>query len=461
MTKTIMMLCAALLASAAFANAWDGVLLKGRTDKDNPIGYKSGEEIVFTLVSSEVPAELESSGCFVDWKRTGDDGKVETGKEPFKSGEVCKVKTKLDRPGFVRLEAHVVDAEGKKIQRDKTAPGAPDWQRHVKGVFFDGGAGVDVDKIKRFSPEPKDFDAWWAAQKKLLASVPPKATLKEVKTTNGVKIYELYVDCFGPRPVSGYFLVPENAAPKSCVARCGFQGYGFYSQKCPDYAVWRCRTHNEIFLEINAHGYELGRDEAYYNEFGKGIHPKGYTYAFSPEENAKPETAYFRFMAMRVMRALEYIKSRPEWNGKDLIAEGGSQGGLQTSWAAGLDPAVSLARPSVTWGCNFAATEPGGLLHGGWFVKYAPGLEYFDAISHIARAKCPVEVTRVGLGDYTCPPSGQAAYFNAIKTPKSMLWVQGSQHGLVPPQPNQTYRAGSFSPTGGEPKTQNASADVK
>ena len=218
------MLSAALAASVVFANAWDGVLIKGRTDKDNPVGYKSGEQIVFTLVASEVPAELENAGYMVDWKRTGDDGKVESGKVPFKSGELCKVTTKLCIPGFVRLEAYVVDANGKKVVRDKTAPGAPNWQRFLKEVFFDGGAGVDVDKIGRFTPEPKDFDEWWAKQKQLLATVPLKATRKEVKTSHGVAIYELYVDCYGPRPVSGYLFIPKGAEPKSCKARCGFQG---------------------------------------------------------------------------------------------------------------------------------------------------------------------------------------------------------------------------------------------
>ena len=162
MKKIAVMLSAALAASVVFANAWDGVLIKGRTDKDNPVGYKSGEQIVFTLVASEVPAELENAGYMVDWKRTGDDGKVESGKVPFKSGEVCKVATKLSIPGFVRLEAYVVDANGKKVVRDKPAPGAPNWQPFLKDVFFDGGAGVDIDKIGRFTPEPKDFDAWWS-----------------------------------------------------------------------------------------------------------------------------------------------------------------------------------------------------------------------------------------------------------------------------------------------------------
>jgi len=452
---------AALAASAALANGWDGVLLKGRTDKDNPVGYRSGESIVFTLTASAVPEDLDASGCYVEWKRTGDDGKVETGKAPFKAGDVCKVTTSLDRPGFVHLEAYVKGPDGKAVQRDKKAPGAPDWSP-TKAVFFDGGAGVDADRIEQSAPEPADFDAWWAEQKSILAKVPVKATRKEVKTVNKCKIYEVYVDCAGPRPVSGYLFIPEGAAPRSCGARCAFQGYGFYRQGCPEWASWGCVGRKEIFLEINAHGYELGREQAYYDEFGKGIHPQGYSYGFSPEENAKPETAYFRWMAMRVMRALQYVKTLPEWDGKSLVVEGGSQGGLQTSWAAGLDPDVTLARPSVTWGCDYGATDPGKRLHGGWFIKHVPGIDYYDAVNHVKRAKCPVEVTRAGLGDYTCPPSGLAAYYNAIRTPKSILWVQGSQHGLVPPDPNQKFvvKAG-HEQTGAESKSQSASSDVK
>jgi len=49
---------------------------------------------------------------------------------------------------------------------------------------------------------------------------------------------------------------------------------------------------------------------------------------FHSEENAKPETAYFGGMAWRVVRAIEYLKSLPEWNGRDLTVRGGSQGAL-------------------------------------------------------------------------------------------------------------------------------------
>ena len=48
-----------------------------------------------------------------------------------------------------------------------------------------------------------------------------------------------------------------------------------------------------------------------------------------------------------------------------------------------------------------------------------------------------MNITRAGLGDYTCPPSGLAVYYNAITAPKRILWVQGSEHGLVPERPRQ------------------------
>lgn len=451
-----------LSAAFVFANAWDNVQIKGVTDKANPVGYAVNEPIIFTLTATDVPSGLATDDVVLRWTRTGDDGKTVKGECPFVAGRTCVVTTALDRAGFVRLEAKLYDRKtGEKIRRDKKAPGAPDWSP-AKEVFFDGGAGVAVADLRQHVPEPADFDAWWAKQKKLLAAVPVKADLQKHKTVNGCDIFKLSVDCVGPRPVTGYLFIPVNAAPKSCRARVAFQGYGFYQQGCPEWATWGCVSGKEIFLEINAHGYELGKDKAYYDVFGDSIKSSKYTYAFSPDENARPETAYFRFMAFRVMRALEYMKTRPEWNGKDLIAEGGSQGGLQTSWAAGLDPDVTLARPSIVWCCDLGATEPGGRLHGPWYIQHTAGIDYFDAVNHIKRAKCPVEIPRAGLGDYTCPPSGLAVYFNAIPTPKSINWVQGSRHGYVPPDPNQTFVVKmGHEQTGAESKSQNASADVK
>ena len=170
---------AAMLAAMASGNVWDAVQLKGRTDKDNPVAYAVDEPIVFTLEAVDVPPGITNGDFVVEWKRTGDDGRTERGMAQFKTGEVCKVTTSLDRPGFVRLEAYVKEKTGKAAMRDRNAPGAPDWQQ-VRIVFFDGGAGVDVGAIAQEKEEPEDFDQWWDEQKRLLATVPPEATLKEL-----------------------------------------------------------------------------------------------------------------------------------------------------------------------------------------------------------------------------------------------------------------------------------------
>ncbi|MBS5529908.1 acetylxylan esterase, partial [bacterium] len=73
---------------------------------------------------------------------------------------------------------------------------------------------------------------------------------------------------------------------------------------------------------------------------------------------------------------------------------------------------------------------------------YVDALGYYDTINHAKRIKCPVEITRAGLGDYTCPPSGVAILYNNIKSPKKIRWFQGSTHGYVPPNPQIIEQTG-------------------
>jgi cephalosporin-C deacetylase-like acetyl esterase len=139
-------------------------------------------------------------------------------------------------------------------------------------------------------------------------------------------------------------------------------------------------------------------------------------------------------MVMRVLRALEYLKSSPEWDGKNITASGNSQGGLQTMWAAALDQDITVALPAITWCCDLAGTKKAKRIHGSWRIKYVPALDYFDPVFMAKRIKkADVTITRAGLGDYTCPPSGLAISYNNLATPrKTINWYQGSDHGFVP-----------------------------
>ena len=428
------------LALCAASNSFDAMSLKGVTDKANPVGYEIGEPIVFALRTENLQEVPKDNSYRVRWKRSGDDGIVSEGVSPLRVGETCVVTTKMDRAGFVRFEAHVVAGAGYRVQRSGNAPGSPAWDSD-KSIFFDGGAGVSVDRIEQEFPEPKDFDSYWKRRKEELAKVPITSERKDQGVVDGCKVYAVAVACAGPRPVTGYLYIPEGAKPGSCRARVGFHGYGANKHRRPDGAAAVCVAKGEILFDVNAHGFELDREKGYYTDFAKKINTSGRGYVFNAKENADPDTCYFYGMSCRAIRAVEYLKTLPEWNGKDLVASGTSQGGLQVSWVAGLDLGVTLAQPCVTWGCDLGMPEgPRKRLHGSWFIPYGKGLDYYDTVNHIRRAKCPVEITRAGLGDYVCPPSGLAAYFNAIPGPKSIYWVQGSRHCHVPVGENQTFK---------------------
>ncbi len=395
--------CAVASLAAAFELDWS-------TDKE-PVSYQPGETMTFKvqLVDSGKPV----GGKILKWLRTGDDQKTAKGEGTSSVAAPLEITTSLDCPGFVRLEITVFNADGSPI---KDAQG--------KWLKFEGGAGVQPEKLAGY-PEPSDFDAFWKAQKARLAKVPLKASLKEVASQNAkFQVFDVKVDCAGGKPVSGYLAMPKDAKPKTLPAQVSFRGYGV-SGANPDYRP------GMITLQINAHGIENGREPGYYEALKNG-ELKGY--AFKLEENAKPETCYFNGMMLRVMRALEYIKSRPEWDGRTLVVSGGSQGGLQALTAAALDPEVTMCWAFKPWCCDLGGIQLGRLC--GWRPDFADGLGYYDAANMAKRIRCETFVT-AGLGDYVCPPSGVSVVYNNIQAPKTIEYIQGATHGYNPPNPKK------------------------
>ena len=413
---------ALIVAGMSVANAcavapaddiWKGASLFGRTEAKKCV-YKVGEPIVF-LVTPDLPNGLPKGDFTVKWERTGDDGVKDAGTYPLTTNE-WRYTTRLESPGFVRLDMHVVDTNGKRVCRFDRGWGDP--------VMFDGGAGAEIGKLTG-PPEPEDFDAFWTARKERLAKLPIIADLKPITCeTKGVKVYAVTVNCAGPRPVTGYVSIPDGKG--EWPVEVSFMGYSKGGiQRPPKHS-----PADRIHFEVNAHGYELGREKEYYAEFYESIKSGGESYAFDMKQNASRDQAYFSGMSWRVMRALQYVKTLPQWNGRDLKVWGASQGGLQAAWAAGLDPDVSEVVLQVVWCCDMK----GCLTRPGWYVRWTPALDYYDPVNHARRFSrtCPVRIAKAGLGDYVSPPRGLACLYNAIPGPKSITWIQGAEHGYTP-----------------------------
>ena len=431
------------------------IKLKAATDKANPIDYVEGETIRFDFRLDGVgecalPAEL--TPAYVVWERTADDGVSAKGTNTISATQGFSITTSLATNGFVHIEAYLAGSDRKKFTyTDSSGKSA--------SIAFTGGAGVATEKMRLTTAEPADFQRFWRDAKAKLAAVPMDgAELVEVfpksSATNTYRYYAAKIPCFGPHPTTGWLTVPKNAQPGTLKAKATFDGYSVAIAQ-PSLPTDKPGADTMLF-HVNAHGYDMvGRDAQYYTDFTTEVngpyHPvfpgssRPYSHGLAPQDYDNPTNAYFYYMALRVVRAFDYLKSRPEWNGADLIAEGGSQGGLQTMWAGSLVDGISKIRPYITWGCDIGnyLNATGLLLSNTWGMPNVAGAYYFDAALHAKRVPrtCVAEITRIGMGDYTCPPRGVLLSYYNMKCAASAKLVQGSDHSdsSVPPQPNQVF----------------------
>ena len=422
MKKIILMFIGLFLFGVA-AFAHDGINkeynlgVKVTPARKNP-EYKKGEAMKLFVLLYPLDKNQKNDKYTLKVVRTGDDGKRTENTYPVTLNKKFTYSTQMMQKGFVRIEVFVQDKNGKNI--DFVFGGFP------RNKAYDGGAGVDFDKLRQMVKEPVDFDAFWAKQKKMIADAPVKYTIKEIESKNPqIDAYYVSVECPNSRPATGILTVPKDKS-KKYPAMGLYDGYGCYVQK--EALSWV--PTDRIVFHLNAHGYEMGREDAYYTEFWKTISGQS-GYAFNNEENKNPETAYFYGMALRCMRSLQFLKQHPLFDGTNLTVRGVSQGGMQSIWCAALDHDVKAVSVEVPWCADLGGYTKGRLR--GWRPDYQTGLDYFDIVNHAKRipVTCFTEIARVGLGDYVCPPSGVTIVYNNLKCPKKITYVYDSDHGYV------------------------------
>lgn len=433
--KTLFAAMSSALALAANAGALDATILKGVTDKD-PCSYKVGEKIVFTFSLDDAPADAKAlDGLQLKWKRRGDDWVNNEGMFPLRR-DGMKVETSLGRPGFLHLEAWIVDANGEKVKRDEKSNASCTGSEEI---CFTGGAGAEIEKIEQGVPEPKDFNARWkGALAKLLRDKPVNAKTiggfsRSVGGERDFICLAVEVPSYGPGwsdcHATGYLTMPKNAKPGSLKARVSFDGYGVYGPAIP----WGADP-EWMDLHINAHGiYPIDMNGEQLAAFRRDvIEARGSGYAFNDEDNEDFEKAYFFGMAMRAVSATtfmhEFAKTRPEWDGKTLVTTGGSQGGLQATWAATFVKGVSCLRIHVPWCCDLGGIDAGRM--GGWRPRRTEALGYFDPVNVAKRLRPSQkkEIFRSALGDYIAPPSTHAVLYNVMRGDKEIEFRQGGNH---------------------------------
>ncbi|HPA17549.1 MAG TPA: acetylxylan esterase [Verrucomicrobiae bacterium] len=324
----------------------------------------------------------------------------------------------LKEPGFLQCKVFY-----------RTAPGA------TNAVVAMAGAGFDPLKIKPSMPVPEDFDAFWARQKQRLATVPMRPELTPIKSpVEGVECFDAQIPCVPPRPVSGYFARPSGAKKKGHPAMLFVHGAGVRGSILVGPAG-AAKQFGALAMDINAHGIPNGKPKEFYDALNAG-ELKDYR----GQGREDRERCYFLGMFLRLVRAMEFLKAQPEWDGKVLIVRGGSQGGGQSIAAAGLDPQVSFISAGVPAICDHSGRVAGRVA--GW-PKLVPEIDgkpdpkvlevarYFDCMNFATRAKAE-GIFDVGFIDVTCPPSSVYAMYNNWPGKKEILIEPLMGHSTSP-----------------------------
>ena len=108
-----------------------------------------------------------------------------------------------------------------------------------------------------------------------------------------------------------------------------------------------------LTLNIEPHDVLPDQPKAYYDALPQAI--KNY----QSIGNDDREKSYFLEMYLRDYRAVDYITSRDDWDGKTLVVMGTSMGGQQSLCVAGLHPKITHVIVEEPSGC-----DTNGPLHG-------------------------------------------------------------------------------------------------
>ena len=183
------------------------------------------------------------------------------------------------------------------------------------------------------TPRPPDFDAFWNAKLAEQAKIPINPVLTPAQTdVPGVDLSIFTLDALGSK-VHGYVAKPAKDGKFPAVIQ--LQYAGVYALNA--HADAQRAASGWLVVNVDSHDKQP-------NDPSGGI-SRGY----QAIGNNDREKSYFLDMYLRDSRVVDYLLTRPDWDGKTIVLTGGSMGGQQSLVLAGLRPApitaVLVSRP--------------------------------------------------------------------------------------------------------------------
>lgn len=296
--------------------------------------------------------------------------------------------------------------------------------------------GFSPEKIQPFTQEPKDFNTFWQGNLDELAKIPLSYTKEIAKEYCTDK-----VDCYLVKiPVSrrkqcvyGYLFYPKNAQPgKHPVVLCP-PGAGIKTIKEP----LRHKYYAEngfIRLEIEIHGLDPRLPKETFDDISRAFNSDPTGYLENGIDNR--DRYYMKHVYLALVRCIDLLTSLPEWDGRNVAVQGGSQGGALALVAAGLDKRVNLCvvnHPALSDMAGYTEKgRTGGYPHFNRMTGlYTPSnistMAYYDVVNFARKVKATTYMTW-GYNDNTCPPTTSYAVWNTLNCEKESLITPINEH---------------------------------
>ncbi len=302
------------------------------------------------------------------------------------------------------------------------------YSHHIK-------VGFSVDEIRPCVKEPADFTEFWRKNIEEMRQTPLTYTKEKAPEycTDKIDCYLVKVNLNRQKQaVYAYLFYPKNAAKGSCPAVLCPPGAGIKTIKDPlrhkYYAENGC-----IRMEMEIHGLDPRLPASMFNDISKAFNGKENGYLANGIDSR--DRYYMKRVYLALVRCLDLLAGLPEWDGRNLVVQGGSQGGALAIVAAALDNRVThciVNHPALADMAAYAEGHTGGYPHFNKTAGILTGnnintLAYYDVVNFARHVKADTYMTW-GYNDNTCPPTTSYAVWNTLACPKEALITPINEH---------------------------------
>lgn len=348
----------------------------------------------------------------------------------FVGGQALLPMGSMTEPGFLACQYEWKAADGKT------------YKDLVKVAFA-------PEAIRTFTSMPADFEQFWQKALKEARKVDLAPQYTDVAdATNEQFVTRLVRLHVGKNKwMQGYLTLPRTAegtgTKRYPVVLCP-PGAGSAKIYPSDYFP----RQGCIYLKIEIHDNDQLLPDDAYNEM-RQKKCDGYM----RRDMASKDTYYYKDVYVGCARAVDFLCSLPEWDGRNVIVTGGSQGGALTIVTAALNEKVTLCAPFYPALCDLT-----GFLHGraGGWPKFFSGyykdgrtdipndqavetLQYFDVVNFARILKVPAFMSW-GYNDDTCSPTSIWAAWNEMTGTKRCDITPSSGHWRFPSSWDKCWR---------------------